>query len=147
MKKLVVLVAFALSPMFFGACSLSGGSAPQAMAMDRSRSYDGLYNAYIKAEKKYLNLLFNIERMPDEDELWEMKREQMLELMQLKEMMLNARSELDNAIQEWEKYLADEKAQVKHDKIKEENPNFKGVDAQRTSPGQLLPGEFRPSKR
>lgn len=147
MKKLVALLACSVGSVLFSACSLSGGSAQQSMAMERERSYEGYYKAYIEAEKRYLNLLFNIERMPDEDELWEMKRDQMLELMQMKEMMLNSRTELDNAIQEWEKYLIDMKAQAKHDKIKEYNPNFTGIDAQRTSPGQLLPNEILPTKR
>ena len=95
----------------------------------------------ISFKEKYLNLLFNIERMPEEEELWVMKRERMLELMQLKELMLNARLELDGAIQEWERHLLDVQAEVKSRDIKKLNPNFKGRDAQRTSPGQLLPGE------
>jgi hypothetical protein len=55
--------------------------------------------------------------------------------------MLNARVELDGAIQEWERHLLDVQAEVKAKNIKKLNPNFKGRDAERTSPGQLLPGE------
>ena len=76
------------------------------MAMERARAYEGMYKAYMEAEERYLNLLFNIERMPDEEELWSMKRDQMLELVQLREMMLNARTELDNAVQDWESTLS-----------------------------------------
>lgn len=75
-----------------------------------------------------------------------MKRDQMLELMQLKELMLASRVELDNAIQEWEKYLVETKAEVKKEQVKQYNPNFTGRDGLRTSPGQLLPDEFRSSK-
>ena len=106
-------------------------SSQQTMADDRNLVYEDTYKAYREAEKKYMNLLFNIERMPEEEELWVMKRERMLELMQLKELMLNARLELDGAVQ----------ADVKSRDLKKLNPNFKGRDAQRTSPGQLLPGE------
>ena len=103
--------------------------------------------AYRNAEADYLNLLFNIERMPEEEELWIMKRDKMLELMQLKELMLNARSELDLAIQEWERHMVDLQAEQKQAKMKAFKPNFTGKDAQRTSPGQLLPGEVKPKQK
>ena len=64
-------------------------SSQQTMADDRNLVYEDTYKAYREAEEKYLNLLFNIERMPEEQELWVMKRERMIELMQLKELMLN----------------------------------------------------------
>lgn len=140
---LACMIAF---PLFFAGCAAGGGSPQQSMAMERSDVYYGTYKAYMDAEKKYLNLLFNIERMPDEEELWSMKRDQMLELMQLKELMLASRVELDNAIQEWEKYLVETKAEVKKEQVKQYNPNFTGRDGLRTSPGQLLPDEFRSSK-
>ena len=113
------------------------------MADDRNLVYEDTYKAYREAEKKYMNLLFNIERMPEEEELWVMKRDRMLELMQLKELMLNARLELDGALQEWEKHLLDVQAEVKSKDLKKLNPNFKGLDARRTSPGQLLPNESK----
>ena len=100
-----------------------------------------------KAEKKYLNLLFNIERMPEEEELWMMKREQMQELLQLRELMLSARADLDKAMQEWETHLTEVQGEVKKNKIKQYNPNFPGKDGERTSPGQLLPGEVNRKKR
>ena len=118
-------------------------SSQQTMADDRNLVYEDTYKAYREAEEKYLNLLFNIERMPEEQELWVIKRERMIELMQLKELMLNARQELDGAIQEWERHLIDVQAEVKSREIKKLNPNFKGRDAERTSPGQLLPGESK----
>ena len=88
-------------------------SSQQTMADDRNLVYEDTYKAYREAEKKYMNLLFNIERMPEEEELWVMKRERMLELMQLKELMLNARQELDGALQEWERHVMDDQADVK----------------------------------
>lgn len=117
------------------------------MAMERARAYEGAYKAYMEAEERYLNVLFNIERMPDEEELWSMKRDQMMELVQLRELMLSARADLDNAIQEWEKYLIEMKDEAKQSKAGNFNPNFTGKDGMRTSPGQLLPSEIHSSKR
>lgn len=118
------------------------------MVDDRYMVYKDTYEAYADAESKYLNLLFNIERMPEEEELWIMKREQMLELMQLRDLMLQARADLDNAMQEWETHMIELQGEAKKAKIKQYNPNFTGRDADRTSPGQLLPGEAdRPRKR
>jgi hypothetical protein len=94
-----------------------------------------------------MNLLFNIERMPEEEELWIMKRDKMLELMQLKELMLNARNELDQAMQEWERHMLDLQAEQKKAQVKQFNPNFTGRDAERTSPGQFLPGEVKPKQK
>lgn len=116
------------------------------MVDDRHLVYTQTYKAYKEAEDEYLNLLFNIERMPEEEELWVMKRDRMLELNQLKELMLNARQELDEAMRLWEMHLMDVQADVKRAQIKNFNPNFVGDAAKRTSPGQLLPGEVQ-SKR
>ena len=122
-------------------------SPQQTMVDDRYMVYKDMYKAYSEAEKNYLNLLFNIERMPEEEELWMMKRDRMLELMQLKELMLNARTELDQAMQEWERHMIDLQAEQKQAQVKKFNPNFTGKDAQRTSPGQLLPGEVKPKQK
>ena len=118
-------------------------SPQQTMVDDRYLVYKDTYKAYKDAEEKYLNLLFNIERMPDEEELWVIKRERMQELEQLKELMLIARGELDDAIRDWEKYLIEAQAEAKRLKVQEQSPNFRGKDGQRTSPGQLLPGEIK----
>ena len=82
-----------LVPFFFvgtfallSACS-GTKSAQQTMAEDRAYMYKEAYSAYIAAENKYLNLLFNIERMPEEEELWIMKRDQMRELEQLRDIV------------------------------------------------------------
>lgn len=113
------------------------------MVDDRYLVYKDTYKSYKEAEERYLNLLFNIERMPEEEELWIMKREQMQELMQLRELMLQARAELDNAMQDWERHLTELQAETKQAAVKQNNPNFTGRDGQRTSPGQLLPGEVK----
>lgn len=134
-----------LVPAAFVAALLAGcashPSPQQTMVDDRHLVYVDMYKAYRKVEEDYLNLLFNIERMPEEEELWMMKREKMLELNQLKEFMLNARQELDEAMRLWEMHLLDVQADLKQAQLKAFNPNFKGEDAQRTSPGQLLPNE------
>ena len=133
----ILLVAGLLS-----ACA-NHPSPQQTMVDDRYMVYEQTYKAYVEAEKKYLNLLFNIERMPEEEELWMMKRDQMLELLQLRDLMLQARGELDDAVQDWEKYLQELQADVKQAQMKQFNPNFTGRDGQRSSPGQLLPGEVK----
>ena len=85
-------------------------SPQQTMVDDRYLMYKETYKAYKEAEERYLNLLFNIERMPEEEELWIMKREQMQELIQLRELMLQARGELDDAMRTWETHLMEVQA-------------------------------------
>lgn len=137
--------AVAVAALFAG-CT-SHPSPQQTMVDDRYMMYKETYKAYKEAEERYLNLLFNIERMPEEEELWIMKREQMQELIQLRELMLQARGELDDAMKDWETHLMEVQSEVKKAQIQQYNPNFKGRDGQRTSPGQLLPGEVPNTRR
>jgi hypothetical protein len=137
--------AVAVAALFAG-CT-SHPSPQQTMVDDRYMMYKETYRAYKDAEERYLNLLFNIERMPEEEELWIMKREQMQELIQLRELMLQARGELDDAMKDWETHLMEVQSEVKKAQIQQYNPNFKGRDGQRTSPGQLLPGEVPNTRR
>lgn len=116
-------------------------STQQIMAEDRAYMYKEAYKAYIEAENKYLNLLFNIERLPEEEELWLMKRDQMKELEQLRSLMLQSRGELDESLQSWEKYLSELQKEIAASKA-QRKANFRSQDDLRTSPGQLLPGEF-----
>lgn len=146
MRKVACLYLFSVCALLLVGCA-SHPSPQQTMVDDRYMVYKEMYKAYSEAEKNYLNLLFNIERMPEEEELWMMKRDRMLELMQLKELMLNARAELDQAMQEWERHMIDLQAEQKQAQVKKFNPNFMGKDAQRTSPGQLLPGEVKPKQK
>lgn len=139
MRAFVVASSFAVA--LLAGCA-SHPSPQQTMVDDRHLVYAATYKAYKEAEEDYLNLLFNIERMPEEEELWMMKRDKMLELNQLKELMLNARAELDEAMRLWEMHLLDVQADVKQSKIKQYNPNFTGENAERTSPGQLLPSDL-----
>ncbi len=134
-----VFFAVAVATVLVG-CT-SHPSPQQTMVDDRYMMYKETYKAYKDAEERYLNLLFNIERMPEEEELWIMKREQMQELIQLRDLMLQARGELDDAMKDWETHLMEVQSEVKKAQVQQYNPNFKGRDAQRTSPGQLLPGE------
>ncbi len=133
-------IAFVLVGALLAAC---GGtkSAQQTMAEDRDYMYREAYSAYIKAEERYLNLLFNIERMPEEEELWIMKRDQMKELDQLRTLMLQARSELDESLQDWERYLSELQKEMVAAKAVS-RAKFRTANDERTSPGQLLPGEF-----
>jgi hypothetical protein len=148
--RLSFRIVMALSAVFLAA-ALSGctthPSPQQTMVDDRYMMYKETYKAYKEAEERYLNILFNIERMPEEEELWIMKRDQMQELLQLRELMLQARGEFDDSMKEWETHLMELQAEVKAAQVKQYNPNFRGRDAQRTSPGQLLPGEVPNRKR
>ena len=147
MHVLSRILPIAVVSAIFAGCT-SHPSPQQTMVDDRHMIYTQMYKAYKEAEDKYLNLLFNIERMPEEEELWIMKREQMQELVQLRELMLAARADLDNSMQEWETHLTEVQGEIKKNKIQQYNPNFRGQDAERTSPGQLLPGDAdRPRKR
>ena len=146
MHALSKILPIAVVSAIFAGCT-SHPSPQQTMVDDRHMIYTQMYKAYKEAEDKYLNLLFNIERMPEEEELWMMKREQMQELLQLRELMLSARADLDKAMQEWETHLTEVQGEVKKNKIKQYNPNFPGKDGERTSPGQLLPGEADRKKR
>lgn len=140
-KSLIALLPLLMLSLLSGCANHP--SPQQTMVDDRYMVYEQTYKAYAEAEKKYLNLLFNIERMPEEEELWMMKRDQMLELLQLRDLMLQARGELDDAVQDWEKHLQELQAEAKQAQIKQFNPNFTGRDGQRSSPGQLLPGEVK----
>ena len=134
MKLLLGFLVF----LSLAACA-SNQSPQQMMATDRQLVYKDTYKAYMEAEDKYLNLLFNIERLPEEQELWIMKRDQMKELIQLRELMLLSRTELDAAIQDWEKYLVELEKDQK--KLEFKSPNLRGQDANRSSPGELLQNE------
>jgi hypothetical protein len=50
-------------------------------------------------------------------------------------------------MQEWERHMVDLQAEQKKAQVKQFNPNFTGKDGQRTSPGQLLPGEIKPKQK
>jgi hypothetical protein len=43
--------------------------------------------------------------------------------------------------------MIDLQAEQKQAQVKKFNPNFTGRDAQRTSAGQLLPGEIKPKQK
>ena len=143
----IVYVAIAAFVVAVLAGCTSHPSPQQTMVDDRYMMYKETYKAYKEAEERYLNILFNIERMPEEEELWIMKRDQMQELLQLRELMLQARGEFDDAMKTWETHLMEVQAEVKKAQVQQYNPNFRGKDAQRTSPGQLLPGEVPNTRR
>ncbi|MBP5246479.1 MAG: hypothetical protein J6Z31_01295 [Fibrobacter sp.] len=140
MTQRLVQLFFAGCVFLFAACS-GTKSAQQTMAEDRAYMYKEAYASYIAAENKYLNLLFNIERLPEEEELWIMKRDQMRELEQLRAIMLQTRGELDEALQDWEKYLSDLQKEVAAANAPSK-ARFRSQDDLRSSPGELLPGEF-----
>lgn len=133
-----VLVLILLSSFFTGCAS--NHSAAQILAEDSYAVYLETYKAYAEAEERYMNVLFNLERMPEEEELWIMKRSLIVELEQLRNLMLQARADFDDAVKAWDSDLQNRLAEIK----KGNNfvsPNLRGADAKRSSPGELLPGE------
>jgi len=94
MKRLVGLIAIVIC-----AC---GGSLQYDVVQDRLRDYQRALREYHRAEEEYLNLLFNLERLPQDPFLLEQKKIQMKELEQLRALLLQSRSELDMAVQQWE---------------------------------------------
>ncbi len=132
-----VFVLFCLP--ILSACS-STYSASQTLAEDSYLVYKDTYKAYAEAEEQYMNILFNLERLPEEEELWTMKRSQIAELEQLRTLMLQARADLDDAVQAWDAHLQEKYAEIQKGKTFK-NPNFRGDDGRRSSPGELLPHE------
>ncbi|MDR1759563.1 MAG: hypothetical protein LBR60_03445 [Fibrobacter sp.] len=128
-------IAFFACSLFFMACS-GTKSYQQVLVNDRALVYRDTYKAYTEAENRYLNLLFNIERFPEEEELWIMKREQMQEISQLRELMLLARGDLDDALQSWERYLVELQAEKKTEALQKERMMRR---QEASSPGELLP--------
>lgn len=134
-----ISLLFAAS-LAFVAC---GGqySAEQTLAEDSYMVYKDTYKAFAEAEKRYMNILFNLERMPEEEELWIMKRETMLELEHLRELMLQARGDFDEAAKAWDARLQDRLAELKKAETFK-SPNIQNrMDEKRSSPGEMLPSE------
>ena len=125
--------------VFLMSCA-SQHSAAQILAEDSYYVYTETYKAYADAEKRYMNILFNLERMPTEEELWIMKRDLIGELEQLRALMLQARGDFDSAVQAWDKSLQEKAAEIKKGKAFV-SPNLKGNEHRRSSPGELLPSE------
>jgi len=92
--------------LWFGALSalLVGcvGSYQNQVVDDRLQDYERCSQEYHDAEKTYLNLLFNLERVPGDSFLLQEKKMQMQELVNLRSVLLQSRGELDDAIQQWE---------------------------------------------
>lgn len=125
--------------VFLTGCA-SNRSASQVLAEDSYVVFLEAYKAYAEAEERYMNVLFNLERMPEEEDLWIMKRSLIAELEQLRTLMLQARSEFDEAVKDWDAHLQNRLAELKKGKTFV-SPNFRGADAKRNSPGELLPSE------
>ncbi len=128
-------IAFFIGSFFLMACT-GTKSYQQVLVNDRALVYRDTYKAYTEAEERYLNLLFNIERFPEEEELWIMKREQMQEITQLRELMLLARGDLDDALQSWERYLVELQSEKKTEALQKERMMRR---QEASSPGELLP--------
>ncbi|MBO5423705.1 MAG: hypothetical protein J6A06_07955 [Fibrobacteraceae bacterium] len=124
---------------FLAGCSSTQSSA-QLLAEDSYIVYLETYKAYAEAEERYMNVLFNLERMPEEEDLWIMKRSLTAELEQLRTLMLQSRAEFEDAVKAWDEHLQNNLAEIKKGK-NFVSPNLRGAEAKRSSPGELLPGE------
>lgn len=100
-----ILLATALAAIFIG-CA---GSFQDSVVQDRLADYKAASKAYHETEEEYLTLLFNLERMPDDPYLLDRKKELMVDLVQLRSVMLQSRSELDDAVQRWELEIKEER--------------------------------------
>jgi len=115
-------------------------SSEQTLAEDTYMVYRESYKAFADAEKRYMNILFNLERMPEEEELWIMKRETMLELEHLRELMLQARADFDDAAKDWDKHLQERLSELKRMQSFK-SPNLNRRDEKRSSPGEMTESE------
>lgn len=115
-------------------------SSQQTLAEDSYVVFKETYKAFAEAEARYMNILFNLERMPEEEELWMMKRDQIAELEQLRNLMLQARGDLDDAMKAWDIHLQEKLAEIKQGKTFK-SPNLKMSEQNRSSPGEMLPSE------
>ncbi len=77
---------------------------------ERYEEYLRTLQEYHEAEQNYLNLLFNLERYPGDSYLLQQKKVFMQELLSLRSQMLLSRSEVDQAIQQWELDLREERS-------------------------------------
>lgn len=100
-----VLLTTAVTAFFIG-CA---GSFQDSVVQDRLADYKAASKAYHETEEEYLILLFNLERMPDDPYLLDRKKELMVDLVQLRSVMLQSRSELDDAVQRWELEIKEER--------------------------------------
>lgn len=138
-RLLVSSVAFAAGAFFVGCAGQY--SAEQTLAEDSYMVYRDTYKAFAEAEKRYMNILFNLERMPDEEELLIMKRETILELEHLRELMMQARADFEDAAKKWDAALQEKLAEKKNaEEFK--SPNLKNSqDEKRSSPGEMTEEE------
>lgn len=91
--------------LFVAILSSCAGSIQYEMVQDRQQTYQNASREYHRAEEEYINLLFNLERLPKDPYLLEQKKIQMKELEHLRALLLQSRSELDVSVQQWESEL------------------------------------------
>jgi len=82
--------------------SCANGSIQSTVVADRLQDYQRTSKEYHSHEEDYLALLSNIEQEPTDTFLMDQKKIQMKELTDLRAVMLQSRSELDEAVQKWE---------------------------------------------
>jgi len=104
-------------------------STQQVDARDREGEYERAYADFRTAEKEYLNLLFNLETHPEDAYLLEQRQIKRKEVEQMRNLMMQSRSEFDDAVIKWEDYLRELRS------VQKEKPLPPG---QPTSPGHLV---------
>ena len=93
--------------LLLGCCLITScASTYNNMVVDDRLSvyYDNL-KLFEKKEKEYLNTLYNLERYPDEKYLLEQKGIQSKNVDMQRQLVIQARTELDKAISDWEHNL------------------------------------------
>jgi len=99
MKHLLILLSFLL---------LSGCAASyhDGVVNNRMDTYKQSLEAFLETEEKYLNLLYNLERYPEDEFLKARKVVLAKELDQMRMLVKQSRQELDRSVQQWEDDIA-----------------------------------------
>jgi hypothetical protein len=84
----------------FSSCA---GSYQNMVVEDRVTTYREALEYFHEAEDAYLNVLFNLERYPDEVFLQQRLKVAAAELEQARVIVMQSRRELDDAVDVWEK--------------------------------------------
>jgi len=108
------LLRWGLVLLLFAGCSTS---FQNQVVHERLADYQRASKNYHAAEEVYLTLLFNLERYPDDPYLLEEKKIEMKELANLRAVMLQSRTELDEVVQQWELQIRTARSAQKNSRL------------------------------
>lgn len=99
MRLLLIISGF----LFLAGCA---ASYHDGVVSNRLETYKQSLEAFQEAEEKYLNLLYNLERYPEDEFLKARKVVLAKELDQMRMLVKQSRQELDRSVQQWEDDIA-----------------------------------------